>query len=67
MKGNATVEIATCPACKQKITGRATVEIGLSDASADGEITGAGKLVGVTVQHNCVPRVTRNSEKGCFS
>ena len=65
--GNMTQQIDvmdSCPGCGQGITGRVTVDVEVDDdrPAVPGHLSLVGKITGLSVSHDCIPKVTRGRD-----
>ena len=58
--GTYTIDLTQCPACGSAITARASTKIKLGEwTSTDKTIPATVTITGLSVQHDCTPKVTR--------
>lgn len=56
------VMIAACPGCGLGIWGRLQVETTVLDSSDPSNIVLHGRVTGMEISHNCIPKQTRSAD-----
>lgn len=53
----------TCPACGKEVSGRMAVELEPEKFHGDGRVEYKGKITGIQVSHDCIPKFTRTNKR----
>jgi hypothetical protein len=53
--------IFNCSACGQDVVGTLSVSLELGTVGPEGRVDVNGKLTGLRISHDCIPKVTRGS------